>query len=239
MSRSHDIKGIPWKDLPGDPDPDFETAERRLAKALDVDPAGLATWEDPGGMVLAVDPSMLTKLEAVIAQRPGPEETVVLLYALREEVHRKPVHRLVKDLTEQALREWMDGKRGLNARRRIHELASFFRFGVQAEDYDLVARLCTEESFRYAPDGSISGEDLRAYWFDALAKIKDERVPRLCESILRDDLDQWTDYRTSRAFQTLGRFWREDYEPLVGRYATDHPDSWVRQAARRVLKKHS
>lgn len=115
----------------------------------------------------------------------------------------------------------------------MRSCAHAFRYGVRAEDVDLVLSLCDDPEL--AADDL---EDFRRYWFESLKKLKDPKVTQFCRDILANDIGLWKDYRLIDVMQVLGKRWDPADSPMFHRVAEEHTDSDVRDTARRILKRH-
>lgn len=212
-------------------DPAFVEAELYLAKALRVElDEGEHFGED---WALTPDVQMLGRCRQVVDSEPRLEVLLALVYALRGSYHLKAAHEILTLIGQRTIEEWMDGGRSITLTHVIQHAGQAYRYGVRRDDIDFVLRMCDEPSLA----AWCEGEDLRLYWFEALAKVKDPRVPAFARAIVRQDVDRWTDFRNLDALRILAKDGDPDDLDLTLRVARDHPDSYVRQGARRIVNR--
>ncbi|GAA1719336.1 hypothetical protein GCM10009745_80400 [Kribbella yunnanensis] len=220
--------------MSGEPDPEFVKVEAQLAADLGVE-------LDPGehfgdDWVLTPEDGMIARCQGVIDGKPAPVVLGLLVTALRQSYHRKPVHHLLSEIGCLTVARWVAGDRSPDQRELLRDVSQAYRHGAGAEDLDLLLQFCDEPSLVEDWDG---GEDFQSYWFESLAKIKDPRATDFCRGIIAEDTGRWTDSRTYSAVPIVGKAWQPADAGLLRPVALEHPDSQLRRTAQRILDKHS
>jgi hypothetical protein len=214
-------------------------AEARVADALGVEIEDLAGWGEGRVSVLKEDQRDAVAALRQLLQADASPETALVMSALFEGSYQTQlVHGLLRDIADRLYVEWLAGRRDNPMRIVLGVLPQRFKFGVTSEDYDLVMRFADEPTLALDEQGHKDSEDLRAYWFDSFKRLRDPRVYEFCRSILSADLDSWCDYRAADALRELGRLKDPADKDLVVRFATSHPDPWVRNLAKRTRSKY-
>lgn len=187
--------------------------------------------------VLTPDEVRLAGCQRIIDSSPGPAVLEVLVAALRASYHLQRVHAMLTQIAAPSADKWRNGDRGYANRDLLRRVSQTYRYGVKAADLDFVLEMCSEPTF--APQDPDDGEDLRAYWFDSLAKIKDPRVGAFCRTIIQEDLGRWSDFRLIDALRAAAKSWEPSDAEAFSRIAAEHPDSWIRQNTKRILERHA
>ncbi|MEU0094511.1 hypothetical protein [Kribbella sp. NPDC006257] len=187
--------------------------------------------------VLTPDEVRLAGCRRIIDSSPGPVVLEVLVAALRESYHLRRVHTLLTQIAATAAETWRSGDRGFANRDLLRRVSQAYRYGVKPADLDFVLEMCSEPTFASQNTGNV--EDLRAYWFDSLAKIKDRRVGDFCRTIIQEDLGAWSDFRLIDALRAAAKSWESADAEAFSRIAAEHPDSWIRQNTKRILERHA
>ena len=210
-------------------------AEAYIAKQLHLE---LDQGEHLGDdWVLTPDDVILAGCQRIIDSSPDPAVLDVLVAALRASYHLQLVHAMLGQIAESVAERWRSGDHAIPARSLLHRVSQAYRYGVKARDLDFVLEMCSEPTF--GPQDPDDGHDFRGYWFESLAKIKDPRVGAFCRDIIKEDVGRWTDFRLAEAMRVAAKSWEPtDTEPF-SRVAAEHPDSWIRQNAKRILKRHA
>jgi hypothetical protein len=210
-------------------------AEAYIAKQLHLE---LEQGEHLGDdWVLTPDDVILAGCQRLIDSSPGPAVLDVLVASLRASYHLQRVHGLLSQIAESAAEEWRSGDHGIPHRNLLRRVSQAYRYGVKPTDLDFVLEMCSDPTF--APQEPDDKEDFRCYWFDSLAKLKDPKVGTFCRNIIKKDLNRWTDFRLAEAMPVAAKSWEPTLTDLFSRVAAEHPDSWIRQNAKRILKRHA
>ncbi|WP_343972680.1 MULTISPECIES: hypothetical protein [Kribbella] len=210
-----------------------EHAVSVLEVALGIDLTEVELGED---YVLEPSDEMLKRCEDLVASGPSPEVLSELVAGLRNSYHLRRVHRLLAEMGWQVLHQLRADVGTSGVFLRVAErLGQAFKYGAGPADLDLVLEMCSDTNLTF--EGDI--EDVRNYWFDSLAKIRDDRVGEFCRSIIDADLGRWQDLRLGSSIRALAKVWDGKTDPIrVGRIAEEHPDSFIRKVARQSLAKH-
>ncbi|TCC20562.1 hypothetical protein [Kribbella sindirgiensis] len=229
MDNSHYEAFLAYTDY----DPEYVEAEQYLAKALQVD----LDDDEHFGDDWVIEPAdwMLARCRAVVESQPKPDVLDALVLGLHGSYQRKAVHDLLTAIARQAVTLWRAGDQGLRVRDLIRDTAHAYKYGTRATDLDFVLEFCDEPTFAAEGDDH---EDLRAYWFDSLIKIKQPTVAEFARAIARTDLGRWEDYRITGALRIIGRVWEPGDAELCSQIASDYPDAEIRRDAKRILKRH-
>ncbi|MFC9689055.1 hypothetical protein ACFTSF_10985 [Kribbella sp. NPDC056951] len=212
----------------------WENAEAYIAKKLHLE---LNESEHLGDdWVLTPDEAILAGCQQLIDSTSEPVVREVLVAALRTSYHLRRVHSLLAQIAETAAAKWRAGDREVPQRNLLRRVSQAYHYGVVDADLDFVLRMCAEPTF--APQSPEDGEDLRGYWFESLAKLKDAEVGRFCRNVIDDDLGRWTDFRLIDAMRVAAKSWTPSDAEVFSRIAAEHSDSWIRQNAKRILKRH-
>lgn len=210
-------------------------AEAYVAKALHLQ---LDNGEHLGDdWVLTPDEPILAGCQRLIDSSPSPAVLEVLVAALRTSYHLKRVHAMLKQIAQVAAENWRNGDRGDTSSALLHRVSQAFHYGVKPADLDFVLEMSSEPTF--GPQDAKDGHDFRGYWFESLAKLKDARVGAFCRNIINDDLGRWSDFRLIDAMRVVAKSWEPADAEAFSRIAAEHPDSWIRQHAKRMLKRHT
>jgi hypothetical protein len=215
--------------------PQWEAAEAYVVKELHLE---LDEREHLGDdWVLAPDETILAGCQRIIDSSPGPAVLEVLVAALRTSYHLRRVHAMLTQIATTAADDWRNGDRGYAHRDLVRRVSQAYRYGVQPADLDFVLEMCSDAAF--GPQDQDDGEDLRAYWFDSLAKLKDPRVGAFSRNLIQEDLGSWSDFRLIDAMRVAAKSWTSADVEVFDRIAAEHPDSWIRQNAKRILQRHA
>lgn len=213
----------------------WENAEAYIAKQLHLD---LDESEHLGDdWVLTPNETILAGCQQIIDTTSDPTVLEVLVAALLTSYHLRPVHAMLTQIADSAAIKWRDGARAIAQGNLLRRVSQAYRYGVVADDLDFVLAMCGDPAF--GPQGPEDGEDLRGYWFESVAKLKDPRVLLFCRNLIDDDLGRWTDFRLIDAMRIVAKAWNPGDAEIFSRIAAEHPDSWIRRSAKSTLKRRT